>query len=75
MIHDQVRIRQTRVETLFKLHKEGAMPNGLGYDEARDELLIADQGDGALITVARPGSPDREETVFAAGASTPRSRR
>lgn len=71
MIHSQVRIRQTRVETLFKLQKAGAMPNGLDYDEARDELLIADQGDGDLITVAHPGSPDRNETVFAAGANKP----
>jgi hypothetical protein len=71
MIHGQARIRQTRVETLFKLQKEGAMPNGLDYDEERDELLIADQGDGALITVARPGSPERQEGVFAAGANKP----
>ena len=71
MVHDQVRIRQTRVEPLFKLHKEGAMPNGLDYDEGRDELLVADQGDGALITVAHPGSADREEKVFAAGANKP----
>jgi streptogramin lyase len=34
-------------------------------------LLIADQGDGELITVARPASPDRKETAFAAGANKP----
>jgi hypothetical protein len=71
MFHSQVRIRQTRVETLFKLQKTGAMPNGLDYDEGRDELLVSDQGDGALITVAGPGSPDRRETIFAAGANKP----
>lgn len=71
MIHGQAPIRQTRVETLFKLQKEGAMPNGLDYDAERDELLIADQGDGALITVSRPTSSGRGERVFAAGANKP----
>ena len=71
MIHDRVRVRAARVETLFKLQKSESMPNGLDYDEVRDELLIADQGDGALITVARPASANREERVFATGANKP----
>jgi len=71
MIHRQVRVTRARVEPLFKLHKEKAAPNGMDYDPQRDELLVADQGDGALITVAHPREKNREESVFAAGADRP----
>lgn len=71
MMHKGVRVTHSRVEEVFTLAKEGARPNGLQYDAARDELLVADQADGDLITVARPRSEDRCQTVFAAGSPKP----
>lgn len=71
MIHNHVRVTRARVELLFVLRKEGTAPNGLDYDSQRDELLIADQGDGALITVSRPSEENRRESVFAAHANKP----
>lgn len=70
MIHQHVRVTRVRVEPLFELCKEKAAPNGMDYDPQRDELLIADQGDGTLITVSHPAGA-RTETIFAAEADRP----
>jgi sugar lactone lactonase YvrE len=71
MLHRGVRVRHSRVEELFTLQKAGAKPNGLHFDAARDELLVADQSDGDLITVARPKSASRAESLFAAESPKP----
>ena len=49
-----VPLRRARVEVLFALAKPGAKPNGLQYDPAARRLLVADQGDGALVPVDDP---------------------
>ena len=71
MLHRGVRVTHARVEEVFTLQKEGCKPNGLQYDAARDELLVADQADGELLTVSRPHSAARTERRFAAGSPKP----
>lgn len=65
-----VPLRRARVEVLFALAKPGSKPNGLQYDPAADRLLVADQADGALVTVDDPRGA-RRESVFAAGSDRP----
>ena len=62
MLHRGVRVSHAQVEEIFTLQKEGAKPNGLHYDAARDELLVADQADGELLTVSRPRAAARAES-------------
>ena len=71
MLHRGVRVSHARVEEVFTLQKEGCKPNGLHYDAARDELLVADQADGELLTVSGPRSAERAERRFAAGSPKP----
>ena len=68
MHHAQV--SRAEVEVLFTLEKEGAKPNGLQYDIPTDRLLVADQADGALITVEDPRGA-RQQSSFAAGSTGP----
>lgn len=70
MAMHHVRVRRARVESLFVLEKEGARPNGLQYDAPTDRLLVADQADGALITVQDPRGA-RRQSSFAAGSTGP----
>lgn len=65
-----VQVRRAQVDVLFTLEKEGAKPNGLQYDAATDRLLVADQADGALITVEDPRGA-RRQSSFAAGSTGP----
>lgn len=65
-----VKVSRATVEELFVLEKEDAKPNGLQYDIATDRLLVADQRDGALITVKDPRG-ERRQSSFAAGSTGP----
>jgi sugar lactone lactonase YvrE len=70
MYQRNVRITRARVEVLFALKKKDAHPNGLDYDQAKDQLLVIDQADGGLIAIDDPRGTPRE-SLFAAGANKP----
>jgi sugar lactone lactonase YvrE len=69
-MHHDVKVTHSRIEVRYQVQKEGTQPNGLHYDSASDQLLVVDQADGDLITIANPRHAPRE-SVLQAGSNKP----
>ena len=70
MRHSDVKVTQSRTEVRYQIQKDGAQPNGLHYDPLTDQLFVADQADGDLITINDPRN-NPSENVFQAGSCKP----